>query len=142
MIAHPDQLLPNTSDSTETSPSKNGYAQAYSEQSFWQKLGGFAQVAGREVTEKALWLYYAVQDPSMPGWAKAVVYGALGYFVLPTDALPDFVPGIGFTDDLGALAAAIAVVIAHVTPEVKEKARRQLRHWFQTAQSAQSASAG
>ena len=113
-----------------TTTSENGYARHFSEASFWRKMRRFARVAGREVIEKALLLYYALQSPEMPSWARTVVLGALGYFVLPADAIPDLLPGIGFTDDLGALATAVAVVIAHITPGVRQRARTKLREWF------------
>ena len=136
MIAHPDRLGASQINDRDFLPAED-YSREYSESSFWRKLGRFARVAGREVTEKSLFLYYAVQDPGMPSWARTVVYGALGYFILPADALPDVLPGIGFTDDLGALVAAIGIVIAHVTPEVRAKARRQLREWFAPAEATE-----
>lgn len=55
----------------------------YTEESFWSKLTRYATSAGKEVVEKALLLYYAAQRPDTPMWAKATVYGALGYFILP-----------------------------------------------------------
>jgi uncharacterized membrane protein YkvA (DUF1232 family) len=58
------------------------------------------QDGGREVIEKALWLYYAAQQPNTPLWAKTAIYGALGYFISPIDAIPDITPVIGYADDL------------------------------------------
>ena len=98
--------------------------------SFWDKLKRFALKAGKEVIEKALWLYYAAQQPNTPAWAKTVIYGALAYFVLPVDAIPDAVPLAGFTDDLGALAAALGTVAIYVTDEVKRQAADRMREWF------------
>ncbi len=57
---------------------------AYSEESFWDKTARHAEAAGYEVIEKAPWLYYAAQKPTTPAWARTVVYGALGYFILPS----------------------------------------------------------
>jgi uncharacterized membrane protein YkvA (DUF1232 family) len=107
------------------------YEGHYTSSSFWSKLGAYATVAGREVVEKALYLYYAAQNPDMPAWARTVVFGALGYFILPADAVPDLIPAVGFSDDLGALAFALTIVIMHITPAVKEKARAKLRDWFE-----------
>ena len=90
----------------------------------------FAKVAGAEVVERALQLYYAAQDPQTPAWAKAVIYGALGYFIFPVDAIPDAVPAVGFSDDLGVLVAALASVAMYITPAVKEQARVRIRDWF------------
>jgi uncharacterized membrane protein YkvA (DUF1232 family) len=92
---------------------------AYSDSSFWEKLKGFALKAGREVIEKALYLYYAAQRPETPAWAKTVIYGALAYFISPLDAIPDAIPLAGFSDDLGALAAAVAMVSLYITADVK-----------------------
>lgn len=106
------------------------YRHAYSEESFWDKVVGYAKAAGREVIEKALWLYYAAQKPTTPTWAKTVVFGALGYFIMPIDVIPDFTPVVGYMDDLGVLAAAVTTVSMYIDEEVKETTRAKLRDWF------------
>ncbi len=103
---------------------------AYSDESFRAKLTRYARSAGRELVEKALWLHYAAQSPQTPAWAKTTIYGALAYFVLPADLIPDFIPGAGFTDDLGAILTAVATVAAYITPQVKARAASQVRQWF------------
>jgi uncharacterized membrane protein YkvA (DUF1232 family) len=110
--------------------SERHYAKHYSQAGLRAKLGRFAWAAGREVVELALQLYYATDAPETPKWAKAVIYGALGYFIAPLDGLPDFTPLVGFSDDLTVLAAAAAAVTLHITPEVKERARRKVSAWF------------
>ena len=102
----------------------------FDENSFWEKIKNFAIAAGRDVIEKALILYYAAQLTETPHWAKSVIFGALAYFVLPTDAIPDVVPIVGFVDDLGALAAAIATVSLYINDDVKEQAKKKLVDWF------------
>lgn len=102
----------------------------YSESRFWKKLRGYGRVAGRAVLERALQLYYAAQSPDTPVWARTAIYGALGYFISVIDAVPDITPFVGYTDDLGVLAAALAAVAAHVTPEVKARAAATLERWF------------
>ena len=106
------------------------YQTTYTPQGFWRKLGPRARSIGKTVLEKALYLYYAVQDPKTPKWARRVIYGALGYFILPLDAIPDLAPLVGYTDDLGIMAAALATVSFYITPDVKEQARRKLASWF------------
>jgi uncharacterized membrane protein YkvA (DUF1232 family) len=106
------------------------YTPSYSEESFWDKLLRYAKAAGAEVIERALQLYYAAQDPATPAWARTVIYGALGYFIFPVDAIPDSIPAVGYVDDLGVLAAAIAAVAMYITPEVKQKAKQKLQDWF------------
>lgn len=106
------------------------YEKEYSEESFWDKVVNYAKAAGREVIEKALWLYYAAQKPTTPTWAKGVVFAALGYFIMPIDAIPDITPFVGFMDDLGVLAAAVATVSMYIDDEVKEQTAHKLEEWF------------
>jgi len=113
-------------------------ADDYSEESFWDKVTRFAKRAGREVIEKALWLHYAAQDEKTPVWAKTTMYGALAYFILPADIIPDIIPGAGYTDDLGALAAAVTTVAIYITPAVKAKAADQVTRWFGEEQNVVS----
>ncbi len=109
---------------------KHGFEKDYSDNGFWDKVITFAKTAGREVIEKALWLYYAGQNPQTPAWAKTVIYGALGYFIFPLDAIPDPTLVAGYADDLGVLAAAVAAVAMYITQEVKALAAQKLKDWF------------
>lgn len=97
---------------------------------FWQKLNRFAYKSGRELVEKALWLYYASKRPETPVWARSVIVGALAYFVMPIDAAPDYIPGVGYSDDLAVLAAAVGAVAFYIDEEVKRKAAATLSKWF------------
>ncbi|MBK1829018.1 YkvA family protein [Haloferula rosea] len=106
------------------------YQEDYSESSFWAKLRSYAAVAGKEVVEKTLILYEALKDKDTPAWARGVIIAALGYFVSPIDAIPDTLPMAGYADDLGALAAALATVAAHVKDGHVEAARATLQRWF------------
>lgn len=112
---------------TELNPATAG---EYSDSSFWEKVRKFALAAGREVIEKALCLYYAARAPETPQWARGVIYGALAYFILPTDAIPDLVPAVGFSDDLGALAAAVMMVTLYISDDIKRQARAKMQEWF------------
>jgi uncharacterized membrane protein YkvA (DUF1232 family) len=112
------------------SEDKHGFESNYSDSGFWDKVVKFAKTAGREVIEKALWLYYAAQNPQAPAWAKSIIYGALGYFVFPLDAIPDPTPVVGYADDLGVLAAAVAAVAMYITEDVKALAAQKLKDWF------------
>ena len=66
--------------------------------------------------------YYCALDPATPLRPKAVLLGALAYFILPFDAVPDFLLGAGFTDDAAVLAIAIKIVADHIRPEHREAA--------------------
>jgi uncharacterized membrane protein YkvA (DUF1232 family) len=73
--------------------------------------------------EDALAAYFAAIDKTTPAYAKAALAGALGYFVLPTDAIPDFIVGLGFTDDASVIAFALATLARHIRPEHRTRAR-------------------
>jgi uncharacterized membrane protein YkvA (DUF1232 family) len=109
---------------------ENNYSEVYNEESFWEKHTKFAIKAGRDIIEKVLILYFCLIDPDTPGWAKTVILAALGYFIMPLDAIPDFTPVIGYADDLGLVAAALATVAVNIKPEHREKAIDILKTWF------------
>ncbi len=70
--------------------------------------------------------YYCALDKNTPVRAKAILLAALAYFVLPTDTIPDFIFGLGFTDDMAVLTAAITAVRAHMTPAHRIAAKEAL----------------
>ena len=86
--------------SIDTAPQYNRH---YDEDSFWKKLKHLASNVGSKVLYPALQLYYLLQAKDVPVKAKTLIVGALGYLILPVDMVPDFIPALGFTDDLSAL---------------------------------------
>ena len=74
-------------------------------------------------------LYFALQSPTITKKDKLIIYGALGYLILPIDLFPDFLPG-GFTDDIAGLAVAIYKIARNITPDVRDKARAKVDEWF------------
>jgi uncharacterized membrane protein YkvA (DUF1232 family) len=91
---------------------------------FWRKLRQL--VSQVPFAEDLLAAHYCAFDRETPGHVKAALIGALAYFVLPMDAVPDVLPVIGFGDDAAVLAAAIKLVTSHITPDHREAARRTL----------------
>ncbi len=87
------------------SPADKGSSTSGSDDA-WEKVRRFALKAGKHVIREAMVLYYCLRDPDTPGRAKAIIIGALGYFILPFDCIPDLIPGAGFTDDLAVLIMA------------------------------------
>jgi len=106
------------------------YRHLYTASQFWQKLARHAATAGRGTLEKALYLYYAAQHPATPAWARRVMYGALGYFILPLDAVPDLAPLVGYTDDLSVMVAALGTVAFYITPQIKAQAHGKVDQWL------------
>ena len=118
--------------------SHNEFEEAYSDSGFWDKLKRYAGLAGKEVVEKALLLYYAMQEEKAPAWAKATIAGALGYFIVPLDAIADFTPAVGYADDLGVLALAVAAVATYINDDVRKKTADTMQRWFGAGKPASS----
>jgi uncharacterized membrane protein YkvA (DUF1232 family) len=92
---------------------------------FWRKFRRVA--ASLPFAEDLLAAHYCAFDRRTPLHVKAALLGALAYFALPTDLIPDYLPVIGYTDDAAVLATAIKLVAAHITPDHREAARRTLK---------------
>jgi uncharacterized membrane protein YkvA (DUF1232 family) len=90
----------------------------------WRKLRG----ASKHIpfAEDALAIYYCSLDRETPVRVRAAIMGALVYFVVPVDAMPDILPMLGFTDDAAILAATLQLVAAYVRPEHRAAARNAL----------------
>src|SRR3954449_11448111 len=92
---------------------------------FWSKLKRVA--AQLPFAEDLLAAYYCAFDRETPRHVQAALLGAIAYFVLPFDFVPDILPVLGFTDDAAILATAIRTVATHITPDHREAARAALR---------------
>jgi uncharacterized membrane protein YkvA (DUF1232 family) len=98
--------------------------QAYVRRGFWAKLRRFA--AGLPFAEDLLAAYYCAFDRDTPRHVQAALVGALAYFVLPFDVVPDMMPVLGFTDDAAVLATAIKLVSSHMRPKHRDAARQAI----------------
>ena len=106
------------------------YEKSYSESGLWEKIEKFAKTAGKEIVTNVLKLYYAMALGKATPKQIAVIIGALGYFILPADLIPDIAPVIGYTDDFAAVCYVFNIIESNVTPEIEKKALRKLRNWF------------
>ncbi|MFN6339785.1 MAG: YkvA family protein [Cyanobacteriota bacterium] len=86
--------------------------------------------AGRTVARPALECFEMLLDGATPHQARLTVLAALTYLVLPIDLIPDFIPAVGFGDDMVALTALLGLCSRHITPQIKARAERKLDHWF------------
>lgn len=102
----------------------------FNDGTFWKKLLRHAKEAGRRVVYPALILYYALSEPALPAWARGTIWGALAYLVMPFDAIPDIIPGVGYSDDLTVLLLALAAVAVHINDKIRERARAKTEEWF------------
>lgn len=105
------------------------YGFAYNAGKFWAKLKKGGKKAGAKGTYLALVLYYALGNPNISRRDRNLILGALGYFILPIDLFPDFLPG-GFSDDIAALVFAAVKVAGGITPEIKERAKLKVYEIF------------
>ena len=101
----------------------DNYASAYSDASFLSKILSVASAAGHKVVYLALLCFYTLQSDSISNADRLKIIGALGYFILPTDLIPDFIPFAGYSDDLAALAWAVKSIYVNITPQVSQKAK-------------------
>ena len=92
---------------------------------FWPKIRRVA--AKIPFAGDALSVWFCAKDPATPVTAKAMMMAALAYFVLPADAIPDVLAGVGFTDDAAVIAALLAVVGRHLKPQHKAEAMQILK---------------
>ena len=102
------------------------YQDNYSENKLLSKLSSAAKWAGAKVIYAVLLLYYVLRSPNISATDKSKIYGSLGYFILPTDLVLDFIPMMGYTDDMAALLWALHTVMNNLTPEIKQQAKDKL----------------
>jgi uncharacterized membrane protein YkvA (DUF1232 family) len=101
------------------------------ERDFWQKL----KATCRKIPfiDDLVSVYYCAMDPTTPLQVKFILFGALGYFVVPFDVVPDFIAVLGFGDDAAVLYAAIRSVVPHIKPEHRLRAKEALDKLLQSS---------
>ena len=97
---------------------------AYVRRGFWTKARRVA--ATLPFAEDLLTAYYCAFDRATPRHVQAALLGALAYFVLPFDVIPDMMPVLGFTDDAAVLATAFKLVSSHIRPEHRDAAKQAI----------------
>jgi len=108
---------------------------------FWQKA---RKNLGRvPFTEDAVAAFYCASDSATPLPIRATLFGALAYFVLPFDVIPDLLLGLGFTDDAAIMVAAFTAARMHITDAHRTRARDWLlKEQARTEAPPQASSAG
>ncbi|MBS9905459.1 DUF1232 domain-containing protein [Vibrio alginolyticus] len=117
-----------TTMSVKSAPkdAKDQTMQAPDEKTFWRKMKGSVKKAGEEIAVMGIKSWLAMTDSNTSVRHKAILGGALAYFVLPTDMVPDLLAGVGFTDDMAALTLAANSVGNAITKEHEAQAREKL----------------
>jgi len=98
-----------------------------SEHRIVKKIRSALHLVSEEAITHALMLYYTLRAPDTPLWCRTVILGSLGYFISIIDGIPDLTPFLGYTDDITVMAAAVAALATHITPEIKLKAENKAK---------------
>lgn len=107
----------------------NKYANEFNPSALMTKIGGVAKKAGLNTVYSALSLYNGMNGKNMSATDKLMIAAALGYFILPVDVVPDFLPG-GLADDAGVLGLVVRTVWKNITNAARQNAKDQLHKWF------------
>jgi uncharacterized membrane protein YkvA (DUF1232 family) len=102
-------------------PAKLRRDQAKVERKFWDKLRKYIRRV--PFVDDLIAAYYCAFDPATPLHVKAVLLGALAYFIMPVDVVPDVLTWIGFTDDAAVLYAALRTIAPHIQDRHRQQAR-------------------
>ena len=117
-------------DDTTMAYDYNKYTDDFSDGKFWDKIKEVAKKIGLKTTSYALILYYVLQKKEVPFKDKMLITGCLGYFILPIDLIPDFIPIAGYTDDVAGMIFAIRKCMDYVDDEIKQNVSNKLVSWF------------
>ena len=102
------------------------YESHYDDNKFWDKIRTIARNVGEVVLRPVLTLYYILQEGNINMKNKMYIIGALGYFILPFDIIPDFVAGLGYTDDLAVIFILLKQLQDCNTPEIQKKVESKI----------------
>ena len=115
----------------------NSYSRYFNETALMAKIRKFYVKAGQKVIYAVLLLFYVFKNPGVEFKTKLTIAAALGYFIVPVDAVFDLAPILGYTDDLGVLVYTLVRISSLITPEIKHQARQKMNEWFPKIDSGQ-----
>lgn len=107
-----------------------GKEKHYSNKKFINKLKKYGLKLSFKTVHGAATLYIALKSDHIPQHTKLMIIGVLGYFILPTDIVADFLPMVGLADDAIIILKAISVIYSSITDEMKEEAHEMLKRIF------------
>lgn len=110
------------------------YGSHYSDKAFWTKVLRITKKVGASVLKPVFLLYYLLESDTVPMKHKAYIIGALGYFILPFDLIPEsLLPMIGFADDIAVMSFVLKLVDDSITPEIRAKATARVEELLRTS---------
>lgn len=104
--------------------------ESFNENELWDLLQDSAKSIGRELVYKTLQLWYVMQKPTLSIRYKAIIVGTLLYLICPVDAIPDFIPVYGWSDDAMVIITAISAVVGEIDDKVNQKAEEKCNEIF------------
>ena len=93
------------------------------------RILSIAKKAGKIIIQNALTLYYTLNSDA-PKWVKVIIAMALAYLVAPIDSIPDLIPVLGFSDDLGLLITVLSKIAIHIKDKSRQQARQDVDRIF------------
>lgn len=102
----------------------------FSVKKFTDKILKYAKKMGIKLSYYSLLLFYSFQSPHTSKKDKLTIAGALGYLILPIDLIPDFIPVIGFADDLVIIVYAVSKVIGNIDHDIKKQTNERMKKLF------------
>lgn len=94
------------------------------ERQFWRKLG--RMLAYIPFADDLVAAWYCALDSGTPAHVRALLWGAVAYFILPVDVVPDYLIAVGFTDDAAVIAMVMTLLGRHVAPSHRAAAKDRL----------------
>ena len=94
------------------------------ERQFWRKLG--RALSHIPFAEDLVAAWYCAKDPATPMHVRALLWGAVAYFILPMDLIPDYLVGIGFTDDAAVIAMVMSLLGRYIAPGHRAAAKARI----------------
>lgn len=106
------------------------YKKYYSDNFFWKKIKKIVEKAGLKILCYSLVLYHILQKEEVPLKEKSLIIGALGYFILPLDLIPDSFIGVGYTDDISTVLIVLKKCISYIDEDTKIKVYETLKKFI------------
>lgn len=107
-----------------------GKEQHYTDEKFTNKLTASGGNLGQKAVYAALLLFEALKSSKLPTKTRLTILGALGYLILPADAVPDFLPAVGLADDAAIIVTALVTVYNMIDDDMRRAARDRMKSWF------------
>ena len=106
------------------------FGKYYNENTFWKTITYVAKKAGLKLIYISFLLYYTLNSNNITKTDRAIIIAALGYFIFPLDIIPDYIPFVGYTDDLSILLFAYRRIRANLNDDIRNKAQSKLSSFF------------